>query len=443
MAPHPPPERLLAGRYRLITPLRSGGYGRIWRAHDETLGVDVAVKEVFLADGMNQDERTERLERARREGRNAAALRDHPNIVSVHDVVIEDSRPWTVMQLVSGSSLHERLARGPLTVDGTARVAGALLAALDATHRAGILHRDIKPANVMMGDDGSVLLADFGVSMSLADSTLTRPGELVASVEYCAPERLDGKNGKASGDLFSLGATLHHAVEGTSPFHRDTVAGALHAVLWEPPPEPRQAGRLAPLITRLLDKDPDRRPTIAQAVALLDEPVTKPIIRGVSSSPKPPPPPPAPPPVAKTKPLPTEPPPPKEPVKVESRTTATTSAPSGTKAPATSGNNSSGTGWLWAIGIAAVVICLYSFNYSFAAFATDRLGLSDEVRNPKVGDCLHYNADASSTDKRWVEVPCFSAAAGYTILDPNAPSTTAGAQSYTVAPGVSVFLKKK
>ncbi|WP_438290752.1 protein kinase domain-containing protein [Streptomyces sp. HUAS TT7] len=253
--------------------LGSGGFGRVWKARDEVLHVDVALKEVWLPPASSEAEQSERLVRAAREARNAALLRDHPNVVAVHDVVVEDGVPWTVMRLVEGRSLAEALERqGPLSPDDVTRIATAVLGALGAAHAAGIVHRDIKPANVMLADDGGVLLTDFGIALRRADTALTAPGSFIGSVEYIAPERARGQDGLPASDLFSLGVALYQAVEGVSPFRRDTDTGSLTAVLFDEAPPPLRAARLAPLITRLLEKDPDKRPTIPEALNLIHPP---------------------------------------------------------------------------------------------------------------------------------------------------------------------------
>ena len=266
----------VGGRYRLLKTLGSGGFGRVWQARDELLGVDVAVKEVRVPETASDEERAQFLIRARREARNAARLRDHPCIVPVHDVVMVGDIPWIVMRLVDGHSLEQRLkAQGPLSVAETTRIARALLRALDAAHSGGVVHRDIKPANVMVTRDGETLLTDFGIAVHQTDTTLTASGAVVGSMEYLAPERLRGTNNGTAGDLFSLGVTLYRCVEGVSPFRRGTVAETVTALLRDDPPPPRRAGRLTDLIIRLLDKDPDTRPTAAEALELLDrEPVS-------------------------------------------------------------------------------------------------------------------------------------------------------------------------
>ncbi|MFI0863680.1 serine/threonine-protein kinase [Streptomyces smyrnaeus] len=266
------PERVIGGRYRLVEQIGSGGFGRVWKAHDEALGVHVAVKEVRLPQQASSDaEHQERVIRAAREARNAARLRDHPHIVAVHDVVIEDGAPWIVMRLVDGCSLEERLrADGPMPAPLAGETAAALLKALKAAHMAGIVHRDLKPANVMLTDDGQILLADFGIAVHETDTRLTTTGGVIGSAEYMAPERLNGHQDQAAGDLFSLGVTLYEAIEGVSPFRRDTPTATLAAVvLHDPPPMRHAAPVLASLITALLAKNPEDRPTVDSTLAIL------------------------------------------------------------------------------------------------------------------------------------------------------------------------------
>ena len=262
---------LVAGRYRLDDhPLASGGFGRIWKARDESLHVDVAVKEVLLSRDGTAQERGDRVARATREAQHAAQLRHHPHIVSVHDVVVDGGVPWIVMELVAGRSLEKELElRGRLEVAEVARIAHALLSALGAAHALGIVHRDIKPANVLLADDGRILLTDFGIAVHDLDTRLTGTGMVIGSFEYIAPERADGGDGAPPSDLFSLGVTLYQAVEGFSPFRRPSASASLRAVMAHHPAPPQHAAALTDLITQLLAKDPDERPAIPAALALL------------------------------------------------------------------------------------------------------------------------------------------------------------------------------
>lgn len=272
------PGWVLAGRYRLIEKLGSGGFGTVWRARDERSRVDVAVKEVLLPQAESGAEHAERVARAEREARNVARLRDHPNIVGVLDVVTDGGTPWIVMRLVSGRSLKQRLdSDGPVGVADATTVAAALLEALRAAHEAGVVHRDVKPGNILLGAGGEVLLTDFGTARHHSDHTLTAKETIIGSFEYMAPERIDGDDTPA-GDLYSLGVTIYHAVEGVSPFRRDTIHATMKAVMFGAAPPPVRAGQLGRLITRLMDKQPELRPTIPQALALLtgEAPATAP-----------------------------------------------------------------------------------------------------------------------------------------------------------------------
>ncbi|MFC1406320.1 MULTISPECIES: WD40 repeat domain-containing serine/threonine protein kinase [Streptacidiphilus] len=269
MAQGAQPNQVIYGRYRLVELLAAGGFGRVWRAYDEDLRVGVALKEVLLPMSASDAEQAERAARAAREARHAAQLRDHPHILTVHDVVIHDGIPWTVMQLVDGCSLAEMLEADPLSVDRATEVAIALLKALGAAHRADIVHRDVKPHNVMMSRNGEILLTDFGIAVHRNDTKMTEVGLVIGSMEYIAPERAEGAEATAASDMFSLGVTLYQAVEGFSPFRRSTPSGTVLAVVTAPPPAPVRAGPLAPLITALLEKDPARRPTVDQAMAIV------------------------------------------------------------------------------------------------------------------------------------------------------------------------------
>ncbi|MGH8916925.1 MAG: protein kinase domain-containing protein, partial [Actinomycetes bacterium] len=204
------------------------------------------------------------------EAMNAVRLRDHPNIVTVHDVVVEREVPWIVMQLVSGATLQQRLDEGPLPLPEVKSLAVSLLRALAAAHEQGIVHRDIKPANIMISTGGQVLLADFGIAAPETGNGLTSTGVVIGSAPYLSPERAAGQPGRASSDLFSLGVTLYEAVEGVSPFLRDSSLASAHAVRYDPYPPPHRAGPLVPLLAGLLAKEPTSRPTIDEALALLE-----------------------------------------------------------------------------------------------------------------------------------------------------------------------------
>lgn len=262
---------LLAGRYRLVDELGRGGMGVVWRATDEVLRRDVAVKEVKAPAGLEEDQVRQLYARLEQEGR-AAARVDHPNVITVFDVASEDGRPWIVMELVRGVSLADALAAdGPLPPRRAADVGSKVLAALRVAHAAGVLHRDVKPGNVLIANDGRVVLTDFGIAVIEGSSAITRTGELVGSPEFLAPERALGRSPGAASDLWSLGVTLYAAVEGRSPFRRTTALTTLQAVVDEAPPPSARAGALAPVIEGLLRKDPGERLSGEQAQRSLDE----------------------------------------------------------------------------------------------------------------------------------------------------------------------------
>ncbi|MFJ8741132.1 serine/threonine-protein kinase [Embleya sp. NPDC127516] len=266
--------RLVAARYRLLEQLGFGGMGVVWRATDELLHVEVAIKQVSIGDWLPDAEREQRVARAMREARNAARLREHPHIVSVHDVVVEDGVPWIVMEYVPSRTLAEVVAEdGPLTVEQVRVVGTALVDALAAAHALGIVHRDVKPANVLFAPTGRIALVDFGIAVHEDDAGLTASG-VIGTLEYIAPERLRGDAATPAADLFSLGCTLFQAVEGTSPFRREQAYASMAAVLGEPPPRPRRAGPLTEVILGLLDKDPAGRPDADRVRLLLAANVT-------------------------------------------------------------------------------------------------------------------------------------------------------------------------
>ncbi|WP_437096997.1 protein kinase domain-containing protein [Streptomyces sp. enrichment culture] len=250
---------MIAGRYRLLSPLGEGGMGTVWRARDEVLHREVAVKEVRAPAGLPASDVERMYARLEREAWAAARIADR-NVVTVYDVATEDGRPWIVMELVRGLSLAEVLdAEGPLSPQRAARVGAEVLAALRAAHAAGVLHRDVKPANVLIANDGRVVLTDFGIAMVEGSSALTMTGEVVGSPEFLAPERALGRTPGPESDLWSLGVLLYAAVEGYSPFRQDTPLSTLRAIVDEELPPPRRAGPLTPVIEGLLRKDPAER----------------------------------------------------------------------------------------------------------------------------------------------------------------------------------------
>ncbi|GAA2710688.1 MULTISPECIES: serine/threonine-protein kinase [Streptomyces] len=261
---------LVAGRYRLLEELGRGGMGVVWLALDEVLDREVAAKEVRAPEHLSDDDVRVLYARLKQEAR-AAARVSHPNVITVHDVVEQEGRPWIVMELVRGESLdHVLRQEGPLQAKEAARVGALVLQALRAAHAVGVLHRDVKPANVLLEAGGRVVLTDFGIALVEGAGTLTRTGDLIGSAEYLAPERAMGRRPGIPSDLWSLGALLYVAVEGVSPFRRGDPLSTLRAVVDEAPAPPRRAGPLAPLLEGLLRKDPEARMGSAEAERLLE-----------------------------------------------------------------------------------------------------------------------------------------------------------------------------
>ncbi|MGI5321167.1 serine/threonine-protein kinase [Actinomadura nitritigenes] len=261
--------RLICGRYRLEHLLGQGGMGRVWRARDEILGRDIAVKEIVAPPGLSASAEEMLRERAMREARSAARL-SHPAVITVHDVVEQDGRPWVIMEFLRARSLQEIVdTEGPLAEKQVARIGLQILEALVTAHSEGVLHRDVKPANVLRTDDGRIVLTDFGIAVIQGDSTLTRTGGLVGSPAYIAPERINGERATEAADLWALGATLYTLVEGRPPFARTDPVAVYGAVLHRAPDPMRRAHALRSVIEALLTKDPRARMNGPAAVTAL------------------------------------------------------------------------------------------------------------------------------------------------------------------------------
>ncbi|WP_329229768.1 serine/threonine-protein kinase [Streptomyces canus] len=262
--------RTINGRYRLLRTLGAGGMGRVWLAYDEELACEVAMKEIALPDSpMDAGETAQRMARARSEARHAARLRGHPHVATVHDVVVHEGLPWIVMEHVPDAVDLQAVVRrsGPLSPEQAARIGLAVLDALTAGHRVGILHRDVKPANILLAPDTSgdpyarVLLTDYGIALQpeSREPRLTATAGILGTPGYLAPERARGEPPTPAADLFSLGATLYATVEGRGPFDRHGEFATLTALLGEDPTPPARAGELTPVLLGLLVKDPVRR----------------------------------------------------------------------------------------------------------------------------------------------------------------------------------------
>ena len=257
-------EQLLGGRYALVEVLGHGASGVVWRAHDQLLRRDVAVKEIRFPYLVGPAEGAAFRDAVLREARAAARL-NHSGAVTVFDVVEEDDRmPLIVMELVDAPTLAELVeANGSLPPREVAAIGAELLDALDAGHAAGIVHRDVKPRNVMVAESGRVRLADFGVAAVLDDARLTSGNAVVGSPAYMSPEQVTGDHVGRPADIWALGATLYYAVEGRPPYDKGSAIPTMTAIVLEPPRPARRAGPLGPLLEALLVKDPAARPTAA------------------------------------------------------------------------------------------------------------------------------------------------------------------------------------
>ena len=268
--------RVIAGRYNLQHPIGRGAMGVVWRARDQILDRDVAVKEVVISSLIGEEERRNAYKRTLREARTAARL-SHRGLVAVYDVAEEDGRPWIVMELVPSRSLDQVLTvEGRLASLRVARIGQQLLSALAAAHIAGVLHRDVKPSNVLIatdrtgtGWDERAVLTDFGIAQFEGDPRLTQTGMVMGSPGFTAPERIRGGDATPASDLWSLGATLYAAVEGRGPYEqRGGAITTMSAIINEDAPVAAHAGRLAPVIEALLRRDPSSRPTAPAAARM-------------------------------------------------------------------------------------------------------------------------------------------------------------------------------
>ncbi|WP_419995693.1 serine/threonine-protein kinase [Streptomyces boninensis] len=253
---------LSGGRFAPLEELGRGGMGVVWRAQDRVLGREVAIKQLLPPAGFAAEARDSMRARLLREARAAARL-DHKGAVTVHDVLLDQESVIIVMELVkSAATLHATVAdAGPLPPGRVAALGVELLDVLTEAHGLGIIHRDVKPANVLVRQDGSVKLADFGIARLEGDPTLTEAGAVMGTPAYMAPEQIRGHEPGPATDLWGLGVTLFYAVEGQPPFRGPSPTAAMAAVLTDPPAVPERAGPvLGRLLAGLLAKDPVGRP---------------------------------------------------------------------------------------------------------------------------------------------------------------------------------------
>ena len=252
---------VIAERYRVRTRVGQGAMGVVWRAEDERLQREVALKQVSLPAGADDEARDQAHRRVFREARMIARLH-HPHAIAVYDVVEHDGQPWLVMEYLPSRSLAEAIvADGPLDPERVAHIGRQVADALAAAHEAGMVHRDIKPGNVLLGDDGLAKVTDFGIARAVDDVTITSTGMMAGTPAYLAPEVARGGTADFRSDVYSLGSTLYTALEGVPPFGTgDNPLAVLHRVASGEyaPPAPR--GPITPLIEHLLQPDPASRP---------------------------------------------------------------------------------------------------------------------------------------------------------------------------------------
>jgi hypothetical protein len=254
--------KLISGRYRLIAPLGEGGMATIWRAVDEQLDREVAVK--LLREQYGNDAGF--AARFKQEARAAGSLQ-HPNIVSVYDYGTDaDGAQFIVMQLVEGDDLAAFLReRTRLETDDAVRIAIGVASALEAAHRRGLVHRDVKPGNILITDDGDVKVTDFGIARAVAEASMTVTGTTLGSVHYFSPEQARGDEVTGASDVYSLGIVLFEMLTGRRPFEADSAAGVALKRLNEDPPRPESfvpvPSGLSAIVMRALQREPaDRFP---------------------------------------------------------------------------------------------------------------------------------------------------------------------------------------
>ena len=266
------PGLVLAGRYRMIRHVASGGMGQVWEAHDDTLDRTVALK---IMHPHTQDELA-LAERFRDEARFAAQLQ-HPNTVAVHDFVEVDGLCFLVMEFVDGPTLGGLLSLGPLPPADVRRIIGQLAAALAVAHGLGIIHRDIKPANVMINGDRAQLM-DFGIARSIDAESRTLTGQVLGTAHYLSPEQALGHTVGPPTDVYGLGVLAHEMLTAQKPFDKGTpIATALAHVQDDPPALPDDTpSDLREVILACLAKEPDERPDAALIEQMLSEPVAVP-----------------------------------------------------------------------------------------------------------------------------------------------------------------------
>ncbi|SRR5581483_11723314 len=253
-------ETTLAGRYRLVRLIDRGGMAEVWEGKDEILDRPVAIK--VLHPRLAGDEQFQ--ERFRLEAVAAARLA-HPNVVATFDTGMDDGVAFIVMELVVGRTLREVLREeGPLPVAKAVAIAAAVADALHYAHEAGVVHRDVKPGNILIGSDGRVKVADFGIAKAATDQDLTQQGALLGTAKYLAPEQVAGQPQDRRADVYGLGVVLYEMLTGRAPFTGDTDMAVAYQHAHADPPKLRQlrpdvSRRLEGIVLKAMAKAPEQR----------------------------------------------------------------------------------------------------------------------------------------------------------------------------------------
>ncbi len=260
------PDDLIAGRYRLVSLVGTGGMGAVWEAWDERLERPVALKQLHRQVGLSPADAELVNQRAMREARITARLH-HRHAVPVFDVVEHDGQPCLIMQFLPSKPLSAILReRKFLPLEEAARICAQVASALSAAHQVGIVHRDVKPGNVLISDDGNAMISDFGISHAMGDATLTATGIMHGTPAYLAPEVALGAESDFASDVYALGATLYTMLEGAPPFGTDqNYIALLHRVASGNMDPPKRSGALTPVMLGMLATDPANRPSMRDA----------------------------------------------------------------------------------------------------------------------------------------------------------------------------------